>query len=209
MSTYGFYFDSSSCSGCKTCQVACKDKNDLGAGIRFRRVYEVAGARWNKTSEGAWEHDIVAYNLSVSCNHCEDPACVKACPTKAMHREADGMVLIDPEKCIGCRYCSWACPYGSPQYNRDTGIMQKCDFCRDYILEGGQPVCVTSCPMRALDFGFTNELKEKSGDNRSVFPLPEAAMTLPALYIKPHPDAIRAALLGASVINREEVKDGK
>lgn len=207
MSTFGLYFLSSACSGCKTCQVACKDKNDLEAGIRFRRVYEVAGAKWNKNDEGAWEHDIVAYNLSIGCNHCEDPACVKACPTKAMHNELDGMVLIDPEKCVGCHYCEWACPYGAPQYNHRTGIMQKCDFCRDYVLEGKQPVCVTSCPMRALEFGPVSQLIEKHGDNRTVFPLPDASITRPAFFINPHPGALRARELGASIINREEVKN--
>jgi len=207
MSTFGFYFDSSACSGCKTCQVACKDKNELRAGIRFRRVYEVSGARWNKNDEGAWEHDIVAYNLSVACNHCEDPSCVKACPTKAMHIELDGMVQIDPAKCVGCHYCEWACPYGSPQYNRQTGIMQKCDFCRDYILEGKQPVCVTSCPMRVLEFGPLSQLIEKYGDHRSAFPLPDPSLTKPALIIRPHPGASRASELGASIINREEVKN--
>ncbi|TSA38496.1 MAG: dimethylsulfoxide reductase subunit B [Porphyromonadaceae bacterium] len=207
MSTFGFYFDSSACSGCKTCQVACKDKNDLQAGIRFRRVYEVAGANWNKTDEGAWEHDIVAYNLSIACNHCENPSCVKACPTTAMHSELDGIIQIDPKKCVGCRYCQWACPYGSPQYNRQKGIMQKCDFCRDYILDGKQPVCVTSCPMRALEFGPISQLIEKYGDNRSVFPLPDPSITKPALFIKPHPGAARASELGGSIINREEVKD--
>jgi anaerobic dimethyl sulfoxide reductase subunit B (iron-sulfur subunit) len=208
MNTFGFHFDSSSCSGCKTCQVACKDKNDLPAGLRYRRVYEIAGANWKKTDEGAWEHDIVAYNLSIACNHCEDPACVKACPTKAMHAALDGIILIDPKKCVGCRYCEWACPYGAPQYNQKSGTMQKCDFCRDYILDGKQPVCVASCPMRALEFGPIGQLVEKFGDNRTVFPLPNPELTKPALYIKPHPDSGRASELGASIINREEVKNG-
>jgi anaerobic dimethyl sulfoxide reductase subunit B (iron-sulfur subunit) len=207
MSTFGFYFDSSVCSGCKTCQVACKDKNDLLPGIRFRRVYEVAGAKWVKTDEGAWEHDIVAYNLSLACSHCENPACVKACPTTAMHIELDGMVLINPDKCIGCRYCEWACPYGSPQYNKQSGIMQKCDLCRDYILEGKQPVCVSSCPMRALVFGPLSQLIEKFGDNRVVFPLPDPIHTKPSLLIKSHPSSLRAIEVGASIINREEIKN--
>ncbi|MFA6125767.1 MAG: DMSO/selenate family reductase complex B subunit [Bacteroidales bacterium] len=207
MSTFGFYFDSNSCSGCKTCQIACKDKNDLAGGIRFRRVYEVSGAQWTKTDEGAWEHDIVAYNLSIACNHCEDPSCVKACPTEAMFIQPDGIIEIDPKKCIGCKYCEWACPYGAPQYNRQKGIMQKCNFCRDYILEGKMPVCVSACPMRALEFGPISQLIEKYGDNRSVYPLPDQALTKPSLFIKPHPGASRAHELGASIINREEVKN--
>ncbi len=208
MSTFGFFCDTSACSGCKTCQVACKDKNNLEPGIRFRRVYEVAGANWNKTEEGAWEHDIVAYNLSIGCNHCEDPACVKACPTKAMHAESDGMILVDSKICIGCRYCEWACPYGSPQYNEQKGIMQKCDFCRDYILEGKQPACVASCPMRALEFGQIGQLIEKHGDNRTIYPMPDP-ITKPALFIRKHPGARFARKLNASIINREEVRNEK
>jgi len=85
--------------------------------------------------------------------------------------------------------------------------MQKCDFCRDYILDGKQPVCVTSCPMRALEFGPISQLIEKYGDNRSIFPLPDPKHTRPALFIKPHPGASRAVELGATIINREEVKN--
>ena len=207
MSTFGFYFDSSACSGCKTCQMACKDKNNLPAGIRFRRVYEVAGASWDKSDEGSWIHRIAAYNISIACSHCDDPACVHACPTKAMHTELDGITLVDPDKCVGCRYCEWACPYGAPQYNHHQGVMEKCNFCRDYILEGKPPACVSSCPMRALDFGPLSQLAEKYGDNRSVFPLPEPAPTKPAMIIRRHPAAAIARELGATIINREEVKN--
>lgn len=206
MSTYGFYFDSSACSGCKTCQVACQDKNDLPSGVRLRRVYEVAAGTWELNPEKAWVHEVVAYNLSVACNHCEDPSCVTACPTRAMHIGSDGIVLIDSGKCVGCRYCEWACPYGAPQYNPVRGIMEKCNACRDYVIEGKQPVCVTSCPMRALEFGLVSQLIEKHGDNRSVHPLPDPSLTKPALLIRPHPSAERAKEMGATIHNREEVK---
>jgi anaerobic dimethyl sulfoxide reductase subunit B (iron-sulfur subunit) len=209
MTKYGFYFDSSCCSGCKTCQVACKDKNDLTDGIRFRRVYEVCGSDWEKDSEGAWVPDIVAYNLSVACNHCENPSCVTACPTKAMHIGTDGIVLVDPKKCVGCRYCEWACPYGAPQYNSKKGIMQKCDFCADYIGEGKQPVCVTSCLMRALDFDTLENLEARYGTNRDVYPLPHSGLTSPAVIIKPHSGAEKGKELKASIINREEVRNDR
>lgn len=209
MTKYGFYFDSSCCSGCKTCQVACKDKNDLAEGIRFRRVYEVCGSAWEKDSEGTWVPDIVAYNLSVACNHCENPSCVAACPTKAMHIGNDGIVLVDPKKCVGCRYCEWACPYGAPQYNAQKGIMQKCDFCSDYIMEGKQPVCVTSCLMRALDFDTIENLESRYGANRDVYPLPHSGQTGPAVIIKPHPGAAKGKELKASIINREEVRNDR
>ncbi len=208
MAAYGFYFDSSSCSGCKTCQVACKDKNDLYEGIRFRRVYEVSGAKWTKTDEGAWQPDIVAYNISIACNHCENSPCTDACPTKAMHRGADGIVVVDPEKCIGCRYCEWACPYGAPQYNKDLGVIQKCDFCRDYLAEGKAPVCVSSCPMRALDYGPIEELRSKYGTNANLYPLPDAEPVGARWVVTPHPGANRAMELQAAILNREEVRHG-
>lgn len=206
MTAYGFYFDSRSCSGCKTCQVACKDKNDLGAGMRFRRVYEICGSDWKENEEGAWIPGIAAYNLSIGCNHCGNPSCVSACPTKAMHIVENGIVVIDEKRCVGCRYCEWACPYGAPQYNHDKGIMQKCDFCADYLKKGNPPVCVASCPMRALDFGPLETLEAKYGTNRDVYPLPDSGQTLPSLIMKPHPGEDSAKKLRATIINREEVK---
>lgn len=208
MSRYGFYIDSASCSGCKTCQVACKDKNDLGAGIRFRRVYEISGGSWKKTEENAWIPEVIAYNLSVSCNHCANPSCVAACPTGAMHSNDDGTVTIETGKCIGCRYCQWACPYAAPQFDQHSGNMRKCDFCHDYLKEGRTPVCVSSCPMRALDFGTMERLQAVHPGTAGVFPLPDPGLTDPSVIIRPHPLAGKAEASGAKIINREEVANG-
>jgi anaerobic dimethyl sulfoxide reductase subunit B (iron-sulfur subunit) len=201
---YTFYFDASRCSGCKTCQVACKDKNNLAAGIRWRRIYEAAGGGWKKKG-GAWINDVKAYNVSIACNHCEKPICVDICPTRAMHTTRNGIVRVDEDKCIGCKYCLWACPYGAPQYDEYKGVMGKCDFCFDYLEEGRNPSCVDSCPMRALDFGELSEMKRKYGDKNEVFPLPEAKHTQPALIITPHKDAFGAKDSSAGVQNKEEV----
>lgn len=208
MAQFGFYIDSSSCSGCKTCQVACKDKYDLNPGLRWRRVYEVSGGKWKQEANGGWISELSTYNLSISCNHCEKPACVKACPTGSLFKEEErGLVLIKAEKCIGCRYCEWACPYGALQYDREQGIMSKCNFCQDYLEVGNIPSCVSSCPMRAIDFGELTELEFKYGNTNRVHPLPDHELTRPSLLIKPHPESESAEDNNAIIANMEEVKN--
>lgn len=188
----GFYIDSSICSGCKACQVACKDKNNLEVGRRFRRVYEVSDGMFIKQDSGAYKNSVVAYNLSISCNHCEDPVCIKNCPTQAMHkREGDGIVRVDTDLCMGCGYCSWSCPYGAPQMNTETGQMSKCDMCIDRLAEGKNPVCVDTCPLHAIEFGKISELRKKYGDLAEVSGMPPASRTKPNLVIKPNKGALK------------------
>ena len=201
---YTFYFDSSRCSGCKTCQVACKDKNNLEVGRLWRRVYEVNMGSWGKHGN-AWVNNISAYNVSVSCNHCEDPVCVNVCPTSAMYKSKDGLVLVDESKCMGCRLCEWACPYGAPQYDAENGVMSKCNFCADYLEEGKSPACVASCPMRVLDFGELKEMQKKYGNISEVYPLPSAGITKPNFVITPHKNSVEPESKIAAVNNKEEV----
>jgi anaerobic dimethyl sulfoxide reductase subunit B (iron-sulfur subunit) len=191
--SYAFTFDASACSGCKACQEACKDKNQLPAGILWRRVIEVSGGEWHATGD-AWENNVFAYNLSIACNHCSHPKCAGVCPTDAYIVRPDGIVLIDASKCMGCGYCAWACPYGVPQYDDEQGIMTKCDLCCDSLDEGLPPNCVAACPMRVLDYGMTEHL-ESSGQSLNLwqlpatehpFPLPDYSRTEPHLVIKPH-----------------------
>ena len=185
MAQYGFFIDISKCTGCKTCQVACKDMNNLEVGRNFRRVSEYAGGTW-KEVHGAWQQDVFAYYVSISCNHCAKPACVEVCPKGALAKRADnGLVLIDQEKCIGCRDCEDACPYGAPQYNRASRRMTKCDGCQDRLAAGGQPSCVDACPQRAIEFGEIGELQRAHGTLAAVAPLADAALTKPSLVIKP------------------------
>ncbi|EDV9796881.1 dimethyl sulfoxide reductase subunit B, partial [Salmonella enterica subsp. enterica serovar Livingstone] len=87
----------------------------------------------------------------------------KVCPSGAMHKRDDGFVVVNEEVCIGCRYCHMACPYGAPQYNAAKGHMTKCDGCHDRVADGKKPICVESCPLRALDFGPIDELRKKHG----------------------------------------------
>ena len=99
---YGFFIDSSRCTGCKTCELACKDFKDLGPEVSFRRIYEYAGGDWQEDN-GVWHQNVFAYYLSISCNHCDDPACTKVCPSGAMHKREDGFVVVDEDVCIGWR----------------------------------------------------------------------------------------------------------
>ena len=100
----GFVIEQERCMGCKACQAACKDKNDLEVGQLWRRVTEVSGGGYFEDGNAIRQH-VYAFWTSMSCNHCENPRCVQNCPTGAMHKRAeDGVVVVDQDKCIGCRY---------------------------------------------------------------------------------------------------------
>ena len=154
--TVGFYFDQQSCIGCRTCQVACKDRHDIHEpGIRPRRV---------ESYETGTYPDAGMFHTTVSCNHCENPACTANCPTRAMYKAEDGTVIHDDSKCIQCKMCMLSCPYGAPQWDYVENVIVKCDGCMDLREAGMSPNCVAACPMRALDFGEIDDLKAKYGD---------------------------------------------
>ena len=202
---YGFYINSSKCTGCKTCQLSCKDEKDNSLGIHFRRVYEYGGGDWQQV-DGIWQNNTFTYYLSISCNHCEQPTCVQGCPTGAMHkREQDGLVVVNQDICIGCRYCEMRCPYGAPQYDQQKKVMSKCDGCYERVAEGLKPVCVESCPQHALDFDEIGKLREQYGDERNIAPLPNSQLTNPNIVIKPHAQAKASGDTLGKVLNPEEV----
>ena len=108
------------------------------------------------------------------------------CPVGAIDKDANGVCTIDTDKCIGCRYCEWACPYGAPQFDHVRNVMTKCTFCKDLVDMGENPACVDACPMRALDFGEIGELRAKYGDAGSIEPFPSPSITKPAIVIGAH-----------------------
>lgn len=201
---YTFLFDSSFCTGCKACQAACKDKNQLPAGMLWRRVYEISGGTWHE-QEGVWKNDVYAYNISMACNHCEHPICAGVCPTNAYTIRPNGIVHLDKERCTGCGYCNWACPYGAPQYDHRSGTMTKCDFCEADLEEGKSPACVAACPMRSLEYAYLPDLQPQPGFLQIVPPLPDPSSRNPRFFIKPHPAVEQARQGDAHIANREEV----
>ena len=164
----GLVIDLDTCVGCQACATSCKEWNAQGdsgpltdtdpqgahvSGPWFNRIhgYEVR-------EEGRSDSRIV--NFPRSCLHCEEPACVTVCPTGASYKRAeDGIVLVNPETCIGCKLCSWACPYGAREYDYMQGVMKKCTLCVDRIYnvnlepEDQVPACVKACPTGARHFG--------------------------------------------------------
>ena len=181
----GFYVDLQRCIGCRTCQVACKDRRDLqSAGPRPRRV---------DSFECGTYPDVSLFHLALSCNHCDEPACVAGCPTAALHQADDGTVQYDADRCVVCRNCMTVCPYGAPQHDEDANLIAKCDACKALRDAGRNPVCVDACPMRAIEFGELDELRAAhGGDLTSELPvLPSADVTHPNLLLRPSAGALR------------------
>lgn len=200
-----FYIDMNNCTGCKACMIACTDKNDLPTTLQFRRISEYAGGQWSKQQDGTYTQNIFAYYISISCNHCENPICVRTCPVAAMTKSREGITIIDQEKCVGCRQCEEACPYYAPQFNAENEKMTKCDFCLDYLIEGKAPACVAACPSRVLNYGEYKDLIAKYGKANVVAPLPDSSITGPNLIFTPHRDAQPSGSRKGRVINPEEI----
>lgn len=205
MGQRAFFFDSTRCSGCKTCEFACKDKHDLGVGATYRRVYECGGGETTKDDVGCYTSTYFGYYVSIACNHCSDPVCVKVCPTEAMHKdESTGLVDVDKKRCIGCGYCHLSCPYNAPKVDRGKGHSVKCNGCAERVALGEQPVCVEACPSRALAFGLVEEMSDR-GERAHIAPLPDPAATVPNLFIKASRDAPPSGSREVMIANPLEV----
>lgn len=179
----GFYFNQTRCTGCSACRVACKDWNDVPAGPEnWMRVEAI--------ERGKLPNVYVGYMI-VPCFHCTDPVCVPACPEKAISkRDEDGIVVVDSDACVGnaeCKLgCLKACPYDAPQFGPEEGSkMRKCDFCLSRHLNSEAPICVATCPTRALDSGSLDELMEEYGPIQEAEGFKYSKRTAPAVVLKP------------------------
>ena len=163
---FAILFDTSYCTGCRACQVGCKQWNDLPATeTQNTGSYDpltLSAHTWLKMSffEGLDKEGEVYWDfVRTSCMHCSDAACVDACPTGAMNYRPGGVVTVDQDWCIGCRNCVQACPYDAVHYDEEKGVVQKCTLCYDRVANGLEPACVKACPTGALRFGRYAELR--------------------------------------------------
>lgn len=152
----GFIFDPGKCVRCQACSAACLLENGWKA--HTREIY-------TRNEEAL--HGMPVINLSLACNHCENPGCLKSCPSGCYVRdEGSGAILINKENCMGCRYCMWNCPYDAPKFDSAKRIIEKCTLCYREVSAGEQPSCVTACPTGALGFGDLHA----TGINQEWFP---------------------------------------
>jgi tetrathionate reductase subunit B len=141
---YAMVIDDAACLNCEACMVACKAENAVKAGHSRNWVRETERGRY----------PVVSVQMEPGqCMQCENPPCVRVCPTGASFVDRDGIVLVNADDCIGCRYCVQACPYDARYFDEESGTVDKCTFCRHRLDEGVEPACVTTCPTRARVFG--------------------------------------------------------
>ncbi len=145
-----FSFDPNRCTGCQACELACTIENGL-EGFSWRQVETFNAQRHPRAP---------MIHLSMACNHCADAPCMKHCPALAYTKDPEtGIVTLHADRCIGCRYCSWACPYDAPKFDQPRGVMTKCTFCSHRQEQGLDPACVVQCPTGALGFGDLETLE--------------------------------------------------
>ncbi len=169
---HGFYFNADNCISCHACESACSEKNDLPAHLAYRAVGYIEGGSFPSYTR---------LNISMACNHCDDPVCLKGCPTRAYTKFAEyGAVLQDPDICFGCGYCTWVCPYNAPQLDMTKGHVHKCNMCVDRLEEGLKPACSSACLAGALDFGVIETTPENRQQLKTQIPgFPSPGMTNP------------------------------
>jgi len=200
---HGFHFNADNCIACHACESACSEKNDLPPHLAFRTV---------GTIEGGCYPDVTRINISMACNHCEDPVCLKGCPTRAYTKYLEyGAVLQDPDICFGCGYCTWVCPYNAPQLDPVKGEVSKCNMCVDRLEVGLQPACVSACLGNALEFGVIEDLPKGQEEAKLTLPsFPDPSISRPNIRFQQKrelPESFGRMDSGPMSYEREKPKD--
>ena len=203
MARYGLAIDLKECIGCQCCAVACKTANNLPKDMWWLNVLTVGGEE-RDTSEGTFPNTSMSF-VPLACQHCANPVCVAACPTGASYKREDGIVMIDTDKCTGCRTCMTVCPYsGVRQYNSEEpaydvdfalgaadapvhtyNTVEKCMMCSSRVDEGKEPYCIEVCPVRARVFGDLDDPNSEISKliaERDTMRLLEEKGTEPSVY---------------------------
>ncbi|TPM39056.1 4Fe-4S dicluster domain-containing protein [Mesorhizobium sp. B2-3-4] len=221
----GLVIDLDTCVGCQACVTACKEWNTGGHMGPLTDIDPYGGH-----VDGVWFNRVHSYehvtemggrtvNFPRSCLHCETPACVTVCPTGASYKRAsDGIVLIDEDKCIGCKLCSWACPYGAREFDTDVGVMKKCTLCvdriyNDNLAEGDRvPACVAACPTSARHFGDLGDpqspISHLVAERGGVDLMPELGYRPTNKYLPPRAHTQRAASVPAKALEPVRAEGG-
>ncbi|RWM09449.1 MAG: 4Fe-4S dicluster domain-containing protein [Mesorhizobium sp.] len=221
----GLVIDLDTCVGCQACVTACKEWNTGGYMAPLTDTDPYGGH-----ADGVWFNRVHAYehtteqggrtvNFPRSCLHCEQPACVTVCPTGASYKRAsDGIVLVDEDKCIGCKLCSWACPYGAREFDTDVGVMKKCTLCVDRIYndnlaaEDRVPACVAACPTSARHFGDLGDpasaISQLVAARGGVDLMPELGYKPTNKYLPPRAHTERSAKVDAPALEPIKAEGG-
>jgi molybdopterin-containing oxidoreductase family iron-sulfur binding subunit len=210
---WGMAIDTAKClkaaEGCRKCVTACHTAHNVPAMKESRHEVKWIWKDFFKrafpghmnpySSAGAGERPVLLF-----CNQCENPSCVRVCPTQATWKREDGIVMMDWHRCIGCRYCVAACPYGSRSFNwldprphipavtadfptRSKGVVEKCTFCEERLAAGRMPACVEACPEKAMVFGNladpNSEVRALAGSRHATTRKPELGTGPQVFYI--------------------------
>jgi len=205
---WGMLIDTGNCrEGCSACVAACHFTHNVpdfsGTKNEIKWIWKSPYEKAFPTSSLQFpSHDLEEREVLTLCNHCAEPPCTKACPTEATFKRWDGIVSMDYHRCIGCRFCMAACPYGSRSFNwqdprpgiaeysktyptRERGVVEKCNFCSERLVKGQEPACVEACPGKAITFGDLNDpssrIRVMLGENETVQRKPELG-TLPSVF---------------------------
>ncbi|MGH2749012.1 MAG: 4Fe-4S dicluster domain-containing protein [Actinomycetota bacterium] len=179
MGAKGFFTDTTVCIGCKACEVACKEWNQLPddglffTGMSYDNTVDLGASTWRHVSfierpvplpgQETGLGDFSWLLMSDVCKHCQSAACLEACPTGSIVKTEFDTVYVQPDICNGCGYCVTACPFGVIDRREDDGRAWKCTMCYDRLQDGMEPACAKACPTDSIQFGDLDELKEKAG----------------------------------------------